>query len=200
MNLLHIGLLLALLTLSSCASSYTVIHPEDLSYKSMDIKNGVTLEFKYDLLNQKYANKEINKGIKVVAVKITNNSERDIVFGKDIKLVYGDGSEFTILESEHVFKSLKQRTLEYFLYLFLIPVPIENFRGGKKAQFYPIDLAVGPSIAGINMHISRMGNSQFKKELLEFNINGTTIQQGETKTGLIGIKTNSYESILLSVD
>jgi hypothetical protein len=43
-------------------------------------------------------------------------------------------------------------------------------------------------------------NKKFEQELMEFDINGTTIPQGETRYGLIGIQSDSFDSLQLKVD
>jgi len=193
------GLLLAIIViLSSCASGYQTINPSNLNYNSNDVKNGILLEYKYDLLNKKYAKKETKNGVKVVAIKITNNSKSDIVFGKDIKLAYENGNELYVLENEKVFKSLKQNTVSYLLYLLLTPMTLNKTTAtgnGIETSSTPIGLGVGPGIAGGNMIVASSANKKFKTELLEFNLNGVIIKKGETKSGLIGIKSDDYDAI-----
>ena len=200
MKLSNIGLLLALFILSSCASSYEMINPSSLNYTSTDTKNDVTLEYKYDVLGTKYAKKEIKKGINVVAVKITNNSDSDLVFGQDIKLAYENGMEFPVVENDEVFKSLKQFTAGYLFYLLLTPMKLTVQKDGELPKTTPIGYGVGPGLAGINMIRSSTANSQFETELLEFDINGATIKKGETKTGLVGIRSDNYDSIKIKMD
>ena len=70
MKLSKIGLLLAItIILNSCASGYQMINPNSLNYNSNDTKKGISLEYKYDLLDKKYAKKETKKGVKVLAIK-----------------------------------------------------------------------------------------------------------------------------------
>ncbi len=200
MKLSNIGLLLALFTLSSCASGYKMINPSSLNYVSTDTKNDVKLEYKYDVLQDKYARKETNRGINVVAIKVTNNTDRDLVFGQDIKLAYENGNEFPVVENEKVFESLKQSTGGYLLYLLLTPMKLNVQKAGEEPKSTPIGYGIGPGLAGINMLTSSTANSKFETELLEFDINGATIKKGETKTGLVGIRSNNYASIKIKMD
>ena len=78
----------AIITLTSCASSYKPTTPKTQNYASSSKVNNVKLEYKYNLLQKKYAKKEVKKGVKVVAVKVTNNSDNDLMFGSDIKLTF----------------------------------------------------------------------------------------------------------------
>lgn len=45
-----------------------------------------------------------------------------------------------------------------------------------------------------------ISNKNFKQELLEYNINGTVIKDGETKYGLIGIQTENFDALKLIID
>mgnify|MGYP006126802805 CR=1 FL=1 len=204
MKLSKIGLLLAIIIiLNSCASGYQMINPNSLNYNSNDVKNGISLEYKYDLLNKKYAKKETKKGVKVVAIKIANNSENDIVFGSDLKLAYENGNELYVMENNKVFKFLKQNTATYLLYLLLTPMTFNKTTSngnGIETSSTPIGLAVGPGLAGGNMIVAGSANKKFKNELLEFNLNGMTIKKGETKSGLIGIKSDNYDAIKIKME
>ena len=42
-------------------------------------------------------------------------------------------------------------------------------------------------------------NKKLKAELLEYNISGTVIEKGETKYGLIGIRTDTYDALKLKI-
>ena len=154
---------------------------------------------------KKYAKKELKKGIKLVAIKITNNSVKDLTFGKDAILTYGDGSEIYIMENERVFSKLKQSPASYLWYLLLTPMNFyttkTNSNGFQEnTSSTPIGLVVGPGLAGGNMIAAGSANKKFKTEMLDYNINGTIIKKGETKYGLIGIKSNSFDSLKLKVN
>ena len=43
-------------------------------------------------------------------------------------------------------------------------------------------------------------NKKFKNEMLTYNIYGTVIKKGETKYGLVGIKTSSYDALKLKIE
>lgn len=196
-TLLFIGITL----LSSCASGYKMIEPKSINYISKNQTDNVKLEYKYDLLDKKYAKKEIKKGVKLVALKITNSSDRDLIFGKDIKLTYENDSEIFIIENDKVFKTLKQSPATYLLYLLLSPMNLYTTgSNGQETSSTPIGLVVGPGLAGGNMIVASSANKKFKTELLKYNINGTLIKKGETNYGLIGIKSDSFDSIKLKIE
>ena len=193
-------LFIAIASLTSCASGYKMIAPKTINYVSTNETEKVTLEYKYDVLDKKYAKKELKRGVKLVSVKITNNSEKDIMFGRDAKLTYENGDEIFIMENDKVFKTLKQSSASYLFYLLLTPLNFETTSSSGNTSSTPIGLAIGPGLAGGNMIAAGSANNKFKTELLEYNINGTLIKKGETAYGLIGIKSDSFDSLKLKIE
>ena len=192
------------LSFFNCASRYRVIEPNNLNYVSKAEMEGVILEYKYDLLDKKYSKKEDKKGIRLVAVKISNNSERDLVFGRDLNLVYANGNEIYVLDKEKTFKTLKQSPATHLFYLLLTPV---NFYTTKTNEYglqettssTPVGLILGPGLAAGNLIAASSANKKFKTELENFDIKGSTINQGEVKYGLVGIDSQSYDALKLSL-
>jgi hypothetical protein len=193
-------LFIAMALFISCASGYKMIEPEAINYLSTNEFDNVRLEYKYDLLDKKYAKKELKKGVKLVAVKITNNSDKKLILGRDLKLTYQNGADVFVMENDKVFKTLKQSPATYLFYLLLTPLNlyVTNSRGETSST--PIGLILGPGLAGGNMIAASSANKKFKAEMLEYNIYGTAINQGETKYGLIGIKSDSFDSLKLNIE
>ncbi len=187
------------LTISGCASLYNEINPASIGFLSNDSKNLITLEYKYELLERKYAKKENKSGVKLIAVKISNDSEKDIVFGKDVSLMYENGSELFMMETSDVYKSLKQNSATYLLYLLLTPMTFDVTENGQVTSSTPVGLAVGPGIAGYNVITASSSNKRFGAELVNYNMLGETIKRGESKTGLIGIRSSTYDAIRLMI-
>lgn len=201
MKIIKITLLFITISiLTNCASGYKMIEPKSINYVSTNENDNVKLEYKYDLLDKKYAKKELKKGVKLVAIKITNNSNKDLMFGKDAKLTYENGTEIFVMENEKVFTTLKQSPASYLWYLLLTPMNLYTAENGQQTSSTPIGLVVGPGLAGGNMIAAGSANKKFKTEILEYNINGTLIKKGETKYALIGIKADSYDSLKLKVE
>lgn len=202
MKIIKIALFcIAISTLTNCASGYKMISPKTINYVSSSENDGVKLEYKYALLNKKYKKKEVKRGVKLVAVKITNNSDKDIVFGKNTTLTYINGNEIFVMENTKVFTTLKQSVPIYLLYLLLTPMNLYTTGSdGQQTSSTPIGLVVGPALAGGNMIAAGSANKKFETELLDYNIYGTTIKKGETKHGLIGIKADSFDSLKLKIE
>jgi hypothetical protein len=205
MNLKKIILSIAIITLfGSCASGYKSINPSALNYMSHSNDKKVKLEYKYELLDKKYKKKELAKGVRLIAIKITNDSDKDLVFGKDIKLTHDDGSQLYIMENEKIFSSLKQNAASYLWYLLLTPMNLytNKTQNGIQTQTSstPIGLIVGPGLAGGNMIAASTANKKFQEDLLKHNINGTIIKSGENISGLIGIRSDDFNAIKISVE
>jgi len=200
MRIIKIILVVAVTTLTSCASGYKMIQPQNIKYVSKNESKEVTLEYKYDLLDKKYAKKEGKKGIKLAAIKITNNSDSDLMFGREIKLAYENGNDVVVMENNKVFKSLKQSTASYLFYLLLTPLNFTTSSSSGSTSSTPIGLVIGPGIAVGNMIAAGSANKKFKTELFTFNLNGSLIKKGETKYGLIGIKSDSFDALKIKME
>jgi len=194
-------LLITALILNSCASAYMKINPETINYASKSIDKDVLLEYKYDLLQKKYKKKETKNEVRLIAVKITNNTEKDIVFGQDVLLTYENGNELNVIETQKLFKTIKQSPASYLWYLLLSPVQVfstssNSSNGGSETRnSFPLGLILGPGLAGGNIVAATTANKNFKNELTAFDISGKTITKGQTIYGLIGVNSNTYDTI-----
>lgn len=198
-------LLIGVVLLNSCASPYKMINPKSLNYLSSNKSDDVLLEYKYDLLDKKYAKKEEKKDVKLVAIKVTNNTDRDLIFGKDIKLTYENGSEIYIMDNQSTFKMLKQSPATHLFYLLLTPVNLYTTKTNgygmqEQTSSTPIGLILGPGLAAGNMIAAGSANKKFNNEMLEYDINDKSIPKGETVYGLIGIHSESFNSIKVKVE
>ncbi|MDR3693419.1 hypothetical protein [Mucilaginibacter sp.] len=192
--------LLCAFFLSSCAASYHPINPPALSYLSNSNDKSVSLDYKYNLLPQKYAKKETKFSVKLVAVKLTNNSGRDLIFGKDIKLTYGNGSEAVLMENQQVYSALRQKNEYYLFYLILTAATINTTTNGQQTSSIPIGYALGPGLTATNLLVADAANKTFNDELLKYNILGTTIKNGTTVYGLVGINSANFEGLKVKVE
>lgn len=180
----------------SCASRYNLIEPDKANYISFSEHRGIQLEYKYDVLTKKYEKKAIRKGIQVLAVKLRNNTQQDIKLGADVRLYYENGQEIVPIDNQTVFTNLKQSVAPYLLYLILTPANLYVYdQRGRITSSTPVGLILGPGLAGLNMGKAISGNEKFEQELLDFDINGSIIKAGETKYGLIGIRSKTFDAI-----
>lgn len=158
------------------------------------------MQYKYNVLsNKKYQKKEIKQGVNIAAVKVTNKSGRDLVFGKDIKLVNSNGMSLTLLSQEDTYDFLKQKSGFYFFYLLLSTVSVYTEDGDGSTTNYPVGLVAGTGLALGNFFGARSANKKFDTELTSFDIIGKTIKNGETVHGLIGLKSSNPEQINMEI-
>ena len=190
-----------LLVLSGCASSYRPINPPALKYNSQDLQDGVGFSYKYEVLrergNQDYAEQEIEEGIKLVAVKITNNTDSVINIGRNVALFSGQSLLFP-MEPATIHESIKQNVSQSlgFLLLGFINLTVTTDNSNKT---YPIGLAIGAPLSIGNILLARSANNKLWKELNQYNILYRDIQKGETIYGIIGIKDMDYNTITLKM-
>ncbi len=202
MKILKMSALLILIISTSCASGYRTIETSELSFNSQHSEGGLSLEYKYDLLRKKYAKKEKKKDVRLVAVKISNDTDQDLKFGEDFFLSYKNGSQALIMPKEDVFKNLKQQPASHLAYLLLTPLTFSttstnSYGETEVSNAFPIGLIIGPGIAAGNLIAASSANKKFKKELEENDLTGKVIPKGETVYGLIGIRTNTYDALEL---
>ena len=197
------SILFCLLFLCGCASGYRSIKPSATYYQATNDYSGLTFSYRMGVLrehrNNKYAKREDKKGIRVVAVKLVNNSGRPFVVGEDFRFYTGD-SELVPLDPSLVHAELKQGVPIYLLYLLLSPIQLYTSDEQGSVNATPIGLFIGPGIALGNMLGAGAANQNFLRELMQYNIVNKTIEPGATIYGLIGIRDNGYSPITLKFE
>ena len=183
--------------ISGCAATYKPINPESLNYTSNDVKEGIGLSYRHNMLqergNKKYSKKEYKKGVKLIAVKLTNYTDSTINVGNDL-LFYSGKNQVFPMEPMVIKKSIKQIVPLYLLYLLLTPLNL-TITSGNSTTTYPIGLAIGPGITIGNMAFAGTANKKMLKELNEYNILDKDIKKGETVYGIIGVGNMGYDPI-----
>jgi hypothetical protein len=189
--------LLFALMASGCASSYTTINPRGINYSAYDLQPGVSFSYKYDVLrekgNKKYAKKENNKNIKLIAVKITNQTDSVLNVSRDL-VFYSGNRQVNPIEPMTIKNTLKQTVPIYLLYLLLTPLHL-NVYNENTVESYSIGLFVGPGLTIGNMAVAGTANNKMYAELMEYDIMDKEIPIGGTIYGLMGIWETSYDPI-----
>ena len=190
-NLLFVTIVVVL---SGCAASYRQVNPPTIHYNSHDLQDGIGFSYKYDVLrergNKKYANKENKKGVKLIAVKITNNTDSVINIGRDVAFYSGNNQIFP-MEPMAIKESLKQFVPGYLPYLLLTFTNL-YVTNGNTTETYPIGLVLGPAITVGNMAMAGSANKNMLNELNEYYLMSKDIQKGETIYGIIGVRDIGY--------
>lgn len=177
---------------SSCAAHYRAIKPNNLVYHAHNNFDDVSCSYKYNVLlergNKRYSKKELKKGIKLLAIKITNNSNKEIVVKDDLVFTANNEQVFP-LEPTVVKQYLGQKAGFYLFYLLLSFVSINTYDAyGNIESSYPIGLLIGPAIAVGNLVGASLANNNFIEEYSRENIINKTIPPGETTSGLMAIR------------
>ncbi|HEY4327958.1 MAG TPA: hypothetical protein VGN20_28500 [Mucilaginibacter sp.] len=185
--------------LSSCAAGYKTINPNSLNYQSTSMDKGVTVDYKYGLLSSRYAKKETNNKIRLVAIKVTNNSGKDLIFGKNIKLTFTNNNEIALMDENQTYSELKQGWAGYLFYLLLTPATLNVNSNGTQSST-PIGYVLGPGLAAGNIIAASSANNNFKDELTKYDISGSVIKNGDSVYGLVGFKSDTFDAIKVRVD
>ena len=187
--------------LVGCAATYKPINPPSVNYNSHDLQDGIGLSYKYDILrekgNKKYAKKENKKGIRLIAVKVTNNTDSVINIGRDAIFYSGQNQIFPI-EPMAIKNSLKQFVPGYLPYLLLTFTNL-YITNGSTTETYPIGLLLGPGITFGNMAVAGSANTKMLNELNEYDMLNMDIQKDETVYGIIGIRDMGYSPITIKM-
>lgn len=186
-----------LLLATSCASTYHPINPSRLNYTSYAEGADIDFSYKYNVMslrnNKKYYKKENKKHIQVVAINITNNTDRDINYN-DLDFYMGK-REVNPLESEYVYSQLKQGVPIYLLYLLLTPLKLYTYNGNGTVNETPIGFGLGPGLTLGNMATAGSANARFKDELQMHDLTNRVIKPGETVYGLVSFFGISFDPI-----
>jgi hypothetical protein len=180
---------------TGCASSYKPIDPRTANYGNKLTESNVEFSYQYDILrargNKKYAKKEDKSGIRVVAVKITNNSGSDLILGENFD-IYSSDRKVVALDPAIVYPKLKQGVAIYLLYMPLTLLTFNTYRhngrGTVETSSTPIGLAIGPGITIGNMAMAGTANTRFKAELVYNNLINRKIANGETVYALVALQ------------
>ncbi|MDD3078664.1 MAG: hypothetical protein PHH37_06135 [Paludibacter sp.] len=180
-----------ILLLSSCAQSYYALSPEKTTYIASNNLNDINLHYRYDILNEsgnrKLSKKEKKQNIKIVAVKIINNTDHIINIGNNAAFFSGNTLIYP-MDAISIRNNIKQSVPSYLWYLLLSPLTF-SFNGSDPA---PIGLLLGPGIAGGNMLVAGTANKSFYNELTKYDILNRDIQVGETVYGIVGFRDLDY--------
>lgn len=182
---------------AGCASVYKPVHPPSVNYSSPVVQDSIEFSYRYNMLyekgNKKYANKEHERGVSVIAVKLTNQSDKTINIGEDIRFYTGT-NQLLVMKPRVAGNMLKQSPASYLPYLLLCATTL-TVGSGNSAEVFPVGLLIGPAVTGRNMLVASDANIDLYKELDEYSILDKELKKGDTVYGLIGIGGIGYDPI-----
>jgi hypothetical protein len=186
---------LAIIFSASCASTYKAIMPQAIHYSNTTSHDEIDLAYKYDVLslrgNKKYAKREDKHGVRVVAVKVTNNSEQPINLSNDYQIYAGE-NPMILLDPETAKNLLKQPVPIYLLYLLL---SFTNLY--VDGSVIPIGLILGPGISIGNMAVAGSANQNLERELQQYNMIDRDVASHETVYGILATRSTDFVPLSL---
>lgn len=194
-----IVLCISFVFLSSCATTYKTLAPK--SFETTEVTDSVSFSYKYGILeasgNKKFAKRELPNSIRVLSVKIVNQTNNELIIGKNCKL-FSRSNELELVDPVEAHRKLKQGVAEYLVYLLLTPINL-NIKDPKTltTDVIPIGLALGPLLTVVNISAAASANGKFLKELKSFNLIDKKVAPGQTVFGLITVRTNDFGPIRL---
>lgn len=199
----HFTRLFALASLAfstGCAGSYTLIRPNSINTYTPSHSSGpVDMAYQFDALrlrggNKKYTKKASKKAYQVVAVRLTNNWDREVNFSRDLNLLYGE-RPIVPTSSLAAAQDLKQGVPIYLLYLLLnlnVGGTTDPRTGTTTGGTF---LPTGIFIAGGNMLGAGMANTNMRKEFAAYDLTNRNIKPGETVYGILPLRELSVSPI-----
>jgi hypothetical protein len=148
--------------------------------------------------NVKQTNKELRNDVKVVAVKIHNNTATQITVGENARFYAGD-KELKVMTTPVLNKQMKQGVIPYFAYLLLSPIKFsyEKDNGTKTVEIFG-GAVVGAALTTGNVLVATKANKALQKELEKYSLDKKTILPGETVYGIMAIQKEGYVPIALN--
>jgi hypothetical protein len=187
--------------LLGCASGYNVLRPESMKYTANSGNGGITSGYRHGVLaeagNRKYAKYEARTGIKIVAIRITNNTDRTINVRRDLAFFAGDRPAAP-LDTKTVKWKLNQSVPIYLLYLLLTPMSLNISNNNGTIERYPIGFAIGPGLTLLNMATAGSANAKFSNDLVMYSID-RDIAPGQGLFFLVGFEGISFEPLTVKV-
>ena len=179
-----------------CAQGYYALNPNNIAFNASNNLEYINLNYRYDILeekgNTKLAKKARKRNIKLVAVQITNNTDKVINIGDNVAFYSGNTMMYP-MDAVSVKNNLKQSVAGYLFYMLLTPLNI-SFNGAEPV---PVGLLIGPVITGSNMIVAGSANKNLYKELLQYDVLSRDIRPRETVFGLVGFRNMDYVPLTL---
>ena len=190
-------ILVAAVVFSGCASIYTPIAPSTLIYNAEQSADSIAFGYRYDVLsfrgNKKYAKREPKNLVRVVALKIENNSPETLKLGENF-FIYAGPNVVQPMEPAMVHKQLKQGVAIYLLYSLIWLNRTEC--QGDDCQTKAI-IPIGVPITIGNMIAAGSSNKRFHEELIQYDLNTKAIEPGKTVYALIGVPDTGFQPLKL---
>jgi hypothetical protein len=202
-----ISITIVSLFFTSCASVYHSINPTTLDFQSKSGDSSFRVEYQTNLLTGKYAKREIKSDVYLIAVKVTNNSGREIILRNNLKILSGE-KEVTSMALSSFYDATQQNPEKSLMFLFITPLNAYSFSQttdagqvtSQKIKFFPIGIILGPVLSLVNRAEAKAANKKFKNELDKNDILERVIPAGHIDYGLIAIRDVSSSDLIFKIN
>lgn len=197
--LLTISAFYIALIFAGCAASYKPIRPPTLDYPFHALHDSILISYRYDVLkshgNKKVAKKADHRGIKLIAIEITNLNDSVLHIGDDL-VFYSGSKQVYPFETKRLKNEIRQFAPGYLAYLLMIPLKF-HIGVGQNISTFDIGYLLGPVLALTNVVTAAVANNEMMRELEAYNIMNQTIGKDEKIQGLIGIRDFDFNPIVV---
>ncbi len=190
---------MVLLLSMGCASTYKPIDPKTIEYSAESSTKHFDFWYRYEALtyrgNKKYAKKEKKYGVNVVAVEITNKTDRTLNLARDFEFSTQRGPIYPT-ENETTAKRIRQGVAIYLLYALAYYSEVECVNNEcETTTFIPFGLG----LAAFNMILAGSANAKIRDEFNQYSLYGKEIGPGQTVHGIICLPETGYQSLSLKL-
>ncbi|MCB9033988.1 MAG: hypothetical protein H6553_09135 [Chitinophagales bacterium] len=210
-NFKYFLVLVTVLLVSSCASTYKPFVVENFPFKELNTENSridytARQGVMFNTSNTRYAKNEIKKDEQytLVAFKIVNKSDIPVAI-KDLNYSCGGSTVITPISMESYLKKVNQKAALHWLWsaagiVYPKPAYDEVVIGGVKTKVPKEDkgftkngktyipIPVGLIYGAVNYGIAKKANNKMKKNVADYDLNQKVIQPHDSIFGVLPFK------------
>lgn len=184
--------------ISSCASSYKKLKPNEFNYFNKQENEQFDFAYQYGVLvnskNKKYSKLEWKNNVMLVAIEFTNKTSKQINFS-DLKF-YRNDTLIELIKENQLKEQLKQKIGGYTFY----SVPGILSLPGNLYNQEIIFIASSVLASGFNISLAANANKNLRHDLESYNLENKIIKPKEKVIGLIGVAFKHYRYDKITVE
>lgn len=189
------------LIFSSCAYMYQPIKMETVNFaEQTDTNLKIAIQYSTDDLfenstNKRLYKKSIRKNTQPLVIKVVNNTEKEVYFDSLNIEIFMNYSKTQMLSNKEFYKTLKQKSSLYSLYLLGNSLAFGLSSNGVVFNIYPLILFSTISVA--NISLATISNQKIKQDISKYSLQNKVIPPNSEVYGLVFIKTDSINNVLI---
>lgn len=201
-------LLIILFVITGCAYMYSPVQVSKINFnfnENMDTVQKIAVIYSKSNVfkeagNKRLQNKAYKKKIYPLALKVVNNTDKDINFDSLKIEVFNDFSATDLVSLKKGYRILKQKSWGYLFYSFggILSFGFSSATGLQMTTIYPI--IIFPAISATNISIATISNQKLKNDMNLNVLYGKNIPANSELNGIIFIKTNEIQDIKIRIN